>query len=152
MSRLEALLMSCVLTLAMSGSAHAQSAEAEIEKVIAEFEAAFNGKDAAAIAALYTEDAAIFPPDGPRIDGREGIGNYWRAGIDAGLTDLDLSATEIVDSGSFAYEVANFSLKAPAANGATTDVKGQYIVIWTKDSSGNWRLHRDIWNTGPTED
>ena len=151
MSRLDALLVGCVLTLAMTGQAHAQSAQAEIEAVIGEFETAFNGKDAAAIAALYTEDAAIFPPDGPRIDGREGIGNYWRAGIDAGLTNLDLSATEIVDSGSFAYEVANFSFKAPAANGASTDVKGQYIVIWTKDSAGKWRLHRDIWNTGPTQ-
>jgi ketosteroid isomerase-like protein len=44
-----------------------------------------------------------------------------------------------------------FSLKAPAEGGASTDLKGQYIVIWKKDADGNWRLHRDIWNTGPSQ-
>ena len=151
MSRLAALLSGCVLTIALAGSAQAQSAKAEIEAVIAEFETAFNGKDAAAVAALYTEDAAIFPPDGPRIDGREGIGNYWRGGIDAGLTDLELTAVEIEDSGDTAYEVGTFSLTAPAEGGESSEIKGQYIVIWTKDAEGKWRLRRDIWNTGPTQ-
>lgn len=150
MSRLAALLSGCVLTIALAGSAQAQSAKAEIEAVIGEFEAAFNGKDAAAVAELYAEDAAIFPPESARIDGREGIGNYWRGGIDAGLSDLDLSAIEIEDSGDAAHEVGTFSLKAPAQGGGSTDIKGQYIVIWKKDGGGKWRLYRDIWNTGPT--
>jgi uncharacterized protein (TIGR02246 family) len=151
MSRLVALLTGCVLTLTVAGPLHGQSQKVEIEKVIAEFETAFNSKDAATVAELYTEDAAIFPPDGPRIDGREGIGNYWRGAIDAGVTDLALSAIEIEDSGSFTYEVGTFSFQAPTENGASTEVNGQYIVIWTKDADGNWRLHRDIWNTGPTQ-
>jgi uncharacterized protein (TIGR02246 family) len=151
MIRLAALLSGLVLTVALAGSAEAQSAKAEIETVIADFETAFNGQDAAAVAGLYTEDGAIFPPEGPRIDGKEGIGNYWRGLIDAGLSDLALNAVEIEDNGDFAYEVGTFSLKAPAEGGASTDVKGQYIVIWTKDADGNWRLHRDIWNTGPSQ-
>jgi len=151
MNTLAALLSGCVLTIALAGSAQAQSAKAEIEAAIAEFETAFNGKDSAAVAELYSEDAAIFPPEGPRIDGREGIGNYWGGAIEAGLSDLELSAVEIQDSGNSAYEVGTFALKAPAEGGASNDVKGQYIVIWTKDAQGNWRLHRDIWNTGPSQ-
>lgn len=151
MSRLAALFSACVLAIAWAGSAQAQSAKAEIEAVIGEFEAAFNGKDAAAVAELYAADAAIFPPESPRIDGKEGIGNYWRGGIDAGLSDLDLSAVEIEDSGNTAHEVGTFSLKAPVEGGGSSDIKGQYIVIWKKNGEGKWRLYRDIWNTGPTQ-
>lgn len=151
MSSLRALLAGFALAAAVAGPVHAQSAKVEIEAAIAEFETAFNGKDAAAVAELYTEDAAIFPPDAPRIDGKEGIGKYWGGAIEAGLSDLALSAVEIEDSGNSAYEVGTFSLKAPAEGGASTDVKGQYIVIWKKDADGKWRLHRDIWNTGPSQ-
>lgn len=151
MSRLAALFAGCVLAGAMAGQVQAQSAKAEIEALNTEFETAFNGKDAAALAELYTEDAAIFPPDAPRIDGNEGIVDYWRGAIEAGVTDLTLNTAEVEDSGSFVYEVGSFSLKAPGQNGASTDVEGQYVVIWTKDEGGKWRLHRDIWNTRPTQ-
>lgn len=65
MSRLAALISGFVLTAALAGSAHAQSAKVEIEAASAAFEAAFNGQDAEAVAELYTEDAAIFPPEAP---------------------------------------------------------------------------------------
>ena len=151
MISLRALLAGFVVAAALAGPVQAQSAKAEIEAAVAEFEKAFNGKDAAAVAGLYTEDAAIFPPDAPRIDGREGIGKYWGGAIDAGVTDLALTAIEIEDHGSSAHEVGTFTLKAPGEGGAATEVKGQYIVIWKKAGDGGWRLHRDIWNTGATQ-
>ncbi len=150
MRSLNALLGGLVVTAALAGPVQAQSAKDEIEAVIGQFEEAFNGKDAAAIAELYTEDAAIFPPDAPRIDGREGIGNYWRGAIDAGVTDMALTAVEIEAHENMAHEVGTFTLKAPGEGGASTEVKGQYIVIWKKAGDADWRLHRDIWNTGAT--
>ena len=59
------------------GSANAQSAKEAIEASSAEFVKAYNSKSAAGVASLYAEDAAAFPPDMMRVDGRENIQKLW---------------------------------------------------------------------------
>jgi ketosteroid isomerase-like protein len=93
MSRLAALSSACVLAFAWAGSAQAQSAKAGIEAVIADFEAAFNGKDAAAEAELFSANAVFFPPEALPIDGRVEIDNCGRGGIDAGLSEAQSKST-----------------------------------------------------------
>ena len=41
-----------------------------LQDILVKFVAAFNAGDAATVAGFYSEDAAVFPPDGPRVDGR----------------------------------------------------------------------------------
>ncbi len=103
--------------------------------------AAVNAKDAAAAAALYTADGAVFPPGAPRHDGTDGIRAFWQAAIDAGLGDVVLTTTEIHEAGSEATEVGTL-----AATLGGTAIAGKYIVHW-KQEGGTWKLHRDIWNT-----
>ena len=38
---------------------------------------AFNAKDSAGIAAVYTSDAMLLPPDAERIEGLEAIAGFW---------------------------------------------------------------------------
>lgn len=112
-----------------------------------EFEAAFNSGDGAAVAALYAPDAAILPPGGARVDGREGIAAFWSGAIESGLADLDLTSTEVIAAGDSVVEVGTLTLSAPGEGGARTTVAGKYIVHWT-EIDGVWHLHRDIWNLG----
>lgn len=118
-----------------------------IEARSLEFEAAFNAGDSAALGTLYAPDAAVLPPGGSRIDGREGIVAFWASAIESGLADLDLVATEIIATGDSALDVGTLTLSAPGENGARAVVAAKYVVHWVQ-IDGVWHLHRDIWNFG----
>lgn len=145
------LLVALATGLGFAAPARAQSAQASIEAALVEFAKAFNGKDAAAVAAQYTEDAALLPPDAARVDGRANIEKFWKGAMDAGLTDLALKAVEVEESGDLAYEVGTVTFKMPGEGGALTEAAGKYIVVWKKGPDGSWRLHRDIWNSDPAK-
>ena len=139
-----------VLALTASSAAWAGARE-DIEATMAAFAAAFNSGDGAGVAALYTEDGALFPPGAARVDGRAAVEAYWQGAIDAGLTDISLEPVEVEEDGNMAYEVGVFSLAAPGENDTKVTVTGKYIVVWKKGADGTWRLHRDIWNTTPAQ-
>ncbi len=105
-----------------------------------------SGRDAAGVAAHYTDDAALLPPDAARIDGREGIQGFWQALIDAGLGDVTLTTQEVDDFGEVANEVGTISATAPSEDGGRVQLAGKYVVVWKRGGDGTWRLHRDIWN------
>jgi uncharacterized protein (TIGR02246 family) len=127
----------------------AGSAEEGIKAASAEFEHAFNSGDGAAVGALYTEDAAILPPDAARVDGKAAIAEFWQGAIDAGLKDLDLQTVEVLDGGDLAVEVGKVSLTTTGSVGKVVPVAGKYVVVWQRGDDGTWRLHRDIWNLDP---
>ena len=129
--------------------AHAQDAKAAIEEAAMAWESAFNAGDGKGVAELYTEDAALFPPDAERVDGKAAIAEFWQGAIDSGLADADLETVEVIESGDLAYEVGEVSLSAPGSDGARMPVSGKYIVVWQRADDDNWRLHRDIWNMNP---
>ena len=129
--------------------AHAQDAKAAIEEAASAWESAFNAGDGKGVAELYTEDAALFPPDAERVDGKAAIAEFWQGAIDSGLADADLETVEVIEAGDLAYEVGEVSLSAPGSNGARVPVSGKYIVVWQQGGDDTWRLHRDIWNMNP---
>ncbi|MCU9848496.1 DUF4440 domain-containing protein [Defluviimonas sp. D31] len=115
----------------------------------AAFEAAFNGGDAAGVAALYSADAVLMPPDMAMVNGREGAEALWAGFIEAGATDLDLTTVTLDLAGDMANEIGTFTLSVPDGNGGMQSVAGKYIVIWKRDEAGAWNLHWDIWNADP---
>ena len=50
---------------------------AEVDEANRRFMEAMGRGDAASVAALYTEDAVVLPPDAPMISGRSGIEEFW---------------------------------------------------------------------------
>ncbi len=120
-------ILGLAVSIGLAGSVEAQSARSDIEAALVTFTKAFNAKDAAAVAAHYTEDAAILPPDSRRVDGRDKIQQFWQGAIDGGFPIL----------------------KAPGKDNNPVDQAGKYIVIWKKGTDGAWQLYRDIWNADP---
>jgi ketosteroid isomerase-like protein len=116
-----------------------------IDETLVKFVAAFNVGDGATVASFYSEDAALFPPGGERIDGRSAIQTFWQGAIDSGMKIDDLHAVEVDSGGNISGEVGVFILSVPGDSGVTK-IPGNYIVIW-KRSGHTWQLHRDIWNT-----
>ena len=133
-------LVSLLPTAAMAGKPRTHIDDAWVT-----FVAAYNAGDAATVASLYSEDAALYPPGGERVDGRSAIQTFWQGAIDSGMKIDDLHAVEVEARSDMAGEVGVFTLSVPGDSGPTK-VAGKYIVIW-KRSGQTWQLHRDIWNT-----
>jgi uncharacterized protein (TIGR02246 family) len=146
--RIPALAVAMALALTHTAAADAR---VDIQAALATFAEAFNGGDSAGVAALYAEDAALFPPGAARVDGRAAIQAFWQNALDAGMTALTLESVEVEESGDLAMEVSTLSLAVPGEDGQQTTIFGKYIVVWKKGADGVWRLYRDIWNTNPTE-
>ncbi len=122
------------------------TARDSIEAILKTFSKSLNGGDAAGVAAHYTDDAALLPPDSARIDGREGIQGAWQALIDADVRDVVLTTEEVDVFGDVANEVGTIRATAPGENGGRVQWVGKYVSVWKRGGDGTWRLHRDIWN------
>jgi uncharacterized protein (TIGR02246 family) len=107
------------------------------------FMAAFDSHDAAGVAALYTEDGRLLPPNADVMAGKEAIQTFWQGAMDAGLASAQLEIVEVEDHGDTAIEVSQYTLGG--ADGQPLD-QGKYIVIWKREA-GDWKLHRDIFNS-----
>ena len=110
-------------------------------------EAVQNG-DAAAAAALYTEDGKFLAPNADFLSGRDAIQGFFQAVIDGGIKGLNLSSLELEIQGDTAHQVGTYEL---VADGGVVADSGKFIVIW-KRVDGNWRIHRDMINTSRPAD
>jgi uncharacterized protein (TIGR02246 family) len=117
-----------------------------IDEALIKFVAAFNAGDGATVASFYTEDAALLPPGGARVDGRAAIQEFWQGAINSGMKIDDLHAVEVEARRDMAGEVGVFTLSVPGEGGVITKMSGKYIVLWKRDGH-TWQLYRDIWNT-----
>jgi len=139
MQRIAKLVICLVL---FAGSAMAQQ-KPSIQKANEEWMAAFNKGDAAAVAALYSEDAYILPNGAAMAKGRRAIEAYFKNSVqqlgDAKLRTVDLQS---LGPGS-AREVGTFNFKTKGDS--PQDVVGKYVAVWRK-MGGQWKLITDIWN------
>ena len=120
----------------------AQWTRQAIEERVREFEAAVNRQDAAAMAAMYTEDARLLPPDSEIVSGRQAIQQFWQGAFDMGVSGGELRPQQVEVRDDLAYEMSTATLRM--GEGATQALK--YVVIWKRQAGGAWQLAVDIWN------
>src|SRR6187200_2084713 len=107
------------------------------------FEQAYSAGDVATISEMYTADAELLVPEAPPIKGRDAIAKVWQMIVGTGGNTIRVNTAEVQEGGEWAYEVGAFIANAP--NGDVLN-SGKYIVIWKREPTGGWKIHRDIFN------
>ena len=104
-------------------------------------------KDAAAIAALYTEDGAVMPSNGPIGKGHDAIQKTWASMMGTPGFDLTFTPEQIIvsSSGDMALDRGTYRLTIAPKGTAQTDT-GKYVVVWRK-IGGEWKAAADIFNS-----
>jgi ketosteroid isomerase-like protein len=140
------LALSIAFTLFLSGgsvAAQQSDVRAAIEAGNKQFLAALSRGDGAGMAAVYGTNAQVFPPNSDVVSGRQAIQKFWQDAVDSGVKGATLTTLEAEGQGDTAYEVGKYTLTGEAGKVLDT---GKYVTIWKREQ-GQWKLHRDIWNT-----
>ena len=104
------------------------------------FNKAFNDKNADAVAAPYTTDAELLPPNAPAIVGRSGIRQHYADDIANAYVQLTISTGESATAGDWGWRSGTWSV-------ATEPVfTGKFVEVWRRTPEG-WQMYRDIWNS-----
>lgn len=118
------------------------------------FVEAYQAGDAAALAALFTEDGMRLGPNEPMVKGRaaieESLSQLFAGAASAALT------VEPVDEGgggNFGYEIGTYKVKVEMKGEAPPiEDQGKYVVLVKQTADGSWKLYTQIWNSDlPTE-
>jgi uncharacterized protein (TIGR02246 family) len=139
--------VSLVLGVA-SGRALAQTGKTDptLTKLAKEYMAAFNAKDAAKVAALYTEDATLSAPNEPAHHGRKAVQEWAKKNIDQGASNLVLTPTESAIGGTVAYETGTYAITIAAPGQKPVNDKGKYLIVF-KQTGGKWLIAHDTYNS-----
>jgi len=130
--------------LALAAAPALAQDKATIEKLNEAWTAAFNKGDAAAVAAMYTEDAYVLPPGAEMVKGRAGIEAFWRQAAQQ-MGDAKLTTLDVLPLGAeAAREIGTVMLKTKSQ--PSQEITGKYVVVWRKVGP-DWKLATDIWNS-----
>src|SRR5207302_1373680 len=119
-----------VLCSLIGGGPAAAQDKATIEKLNDVWMAAFNKGDAAAVAAMYTEEAFVLPPGSEIVKGRPAIEAFWRQAVQQ-FGDPKLTIVDVQPLGAdAAREIGTVTLKTKGQ--PAQEVVGKYAVVWRK--------------------
>ena len=104
-----------------------------------QYDANYNGKNPAALAALYTPDGMLVSPSGPIVRGREALRTYYASRFASGARGHAIKVVEVHVQGNGGYGLAQFSVTAPRANGDLHEVDGRIVAVYQRDPDG-WHM------------
>jgi ketosteroid isomerase-like protein len=111
------------------------------------FERNYEAKNPAALALdYYLPEARLIAPDAPMACGHEEIAAAFQA-IMATIGSCRLEAVELVQEGPIGYEIGRAVLQP--MDGAAPPVDCRYLVVWSRDAAGEWRVAVDKFSFGP---
>ena len=110
-----------------------------IQQLIGDFIVAYNAKDAAKVALLFTDGGAVLPPNASTVRGTENVRIYYTKRFDQGASDLALEVQTVAGSGALAFATGDYRLNMAPAGGAAQRDRGKFIFI-LREVSERWRF------------
>jgi uncharacterized protein (TIGR02246 family) len=112
-----------------------------------QFDAAFNSKNAQAIAALYAADAIVMPaPAGAVVKGRQAVAEFFGGLIQAGVIEHALTMKEAIVTDTLATQAGNWAAALIGEDGVKQQFGGNVQVVFQKQADGQWLAMTHIWN------
>jgi uncharacterized protein (TIGR02246 family) len=104
---------------------------------------AFNGGDAAGVAAIYTDGARLMAPNAESVDGRSNIEGFCKEFIATGA-QLTFELLTVHESADMCASVGRYVMTFP---GDAPEDRGKFIEVWTRQGDGSWLIADDIFNS-----
>jgi ketosteroid isomerase-like protein len=119
--------------------------EDEINEATAALATALERGDVAAACALYADGARLLAPSATRIEGRAEIAEYWRAGLDLGLSSLAFEC-RVLEKIAGVLELGRYVLSVQSASATPSVEHGSYLVLHARTDEGPWQRAVEVFN------
>ncbi len=129
-----------------TGPAFDAADQDRIKTVIQQLTQAFNAKDAAKAAALYTPEAVVMPPNKTLMRGRNFVEQYYTGRFGEGATNLELQPNEIKGSGALAVAMGDYRLVLAPPSGPQRRDRGKFVWIF-RELNGTWMIDGIIFSS-----
>ncbi len=123
--------------------AHRPAEEGTMKELAAAYTQAFNAGDAAAVAALYTEDSFLSLANQSTVTGRAEIRARFTEYFAAGQSTIEIHDVRTVDTGNGWAIDAGWITVTPAGAQAS---RGTYVLLVQQQPDGSWKIHRALNN------
>jgi ketosteroid isomerase-like protein len=128
-----------------------------IEALATAYVSAVLSNDAAGLTALYHSEAVQLPPGEPAVEGRTAIVDRFarsRSASEPGGPVSFWGFSWSVDGfgGDLAYDYGMYQFQVTYEEGDTSELlEGTYVVV-LREEGGAWRIWREAWTEGATDD
>lgn len=104
-------------------------------------------KDAAATAKIYAEDGAMFPPNAPKVVGRDALQKGWGEFFQIPGMALTFETEKLVvaKGGDVAVDIGAYKFTSGEGASQVTD-SGKSVVTWVK-RDGKWQVLTDMFSS-----
>lgn len=129
-----------------------EAARASLRETSANYAKAMNGRDAAAFAAFYASDAAMYPPGEATQSGLDAIRKY----VEPFVADSAFSgkvtpvSVEVSADGTLGWTLDITELTFTGPDKKVTTERFRDFHTWRKAADGTWKLVVDMWNADAT--
>ena len=121
--------------------------EEAIREMVEAWDASYNGRDADAMAAQFTEDAVRMNPNAAALQGRGAIRADFVAEWESGVLGRDAQGelSAILVSGDMAAVRGTWANTSTPVDGESFQVRGYWIAVYQRQDDGAWKC---VWNMG----
>jgi ketosteroid isomerase-like protein len=124
--------------------------EAAVRRLTQEWVLACNTRQLDELIELYAADALVLRSNLPPIRGALAVREFFFASLEAGLGEVALDPLRVEVSGDLAHEVGRYSALVPGTAGQRREERGKYLWVFSKQSSGDWKLLSECWSSDLT--
>jgi uncharacterized protein (TIGR02246 family) len=133
--------VSIVVGASCSGSSGPRFDRADVDNIkrlIEELRTAFNAKDPAKAAALYSTTGVVMPPNKPIMRGRQFVEQYYKDRFAEGASDLEITAADVSGQGNLAYANGDYRLNLVSSDGKPPRRdRGKFLWIF-RENNNQW--------------
>ncbi|NOT30632.1 MAG: DUF4440 domain-containing protein [Planctomycetes bacterium] len=106
---------------------------------------AVRASDWKAVAATYTQDAMLLPPNMPAVSGRDAILAFFTQFPP--IVSMEVADVEMDGCGTAAYVRGTYRMTVAPPGAGTLQETGKYIEIRRKGADGRWLKSRDMFSS-----
>ncbi|MGE5625233.1 MAG: YybH family protein [Bacillota bacterium] len=138
------LLAACASDGTQPDSRSMQNAQQDIQDMHSQFLKAFNAKDPSALAATFTDDGMLMPPNAPEVKTQLAVQEFARQFFGSSkVSGMLLNVSETTITGDYAFCTGYYTMLA--ADGTSLD-HGKFLEV-VKQQGRDWKIYRDIYNS-----
>ena len=144
-----ALCIAFVTTTGCAGRSGPQFDKSDVEnigKLIEQLRTAFNAKDSAKAAALYSTTGVVMPPNRALMRGRQFVQQYYDDRFAEGASDLEMTTSDVSGQGNLAYASGDFRLNLVAKDGPKRRDRGKFLWVFRKNNN-QWLIEYVIFSS-----